>query len=66
MLKLLKQSLIILLLENIDFAFSQEKILVVHMNYIQLKQDITFCITIEDSIRDEIQKEKLSSNLFPF
>ena len=65
-LKLLKQSLIMLLLENTNFAFFQEKILVVYIDYIQSKQDITSFITVEDLIRNGIQKEELSSNLYSF
>ena len=65
-LKLLKQSLIMFLLENTNFAFFQEKILVVYIDYIQSKQDITSFITVEDLIRNGIQKEELSSNLYSF
>ena len=65
-LELPKLSLIMLQQESTNFVFSQEKNSVVHVDYIQSKQDVTSFTTIEDSTRAGIWEEKLSSNSYPF
>ena len=53
---------ITLQLENIDFAFSLEKILFVLVGIIPSNQDIISYMIVKDSTRVKIQIEKLCSN----
>ena len=65
-LELQEQLLIMLQMENTNFAFSQEKTSVVHADLTPLKQDITSFMTVENSRKIGIQVEKLFLNSYHF